>query len=99
MASIAYTAKALQDLEVLADFLASEDPSAAATMLELIAHGIETLALHPLVGRAVERGTRELVISRGRTGYIALYRYLPSRDRVDVLAIRHQREAGFDEAR
>jgi plasmid stabilization system protein ParE len=38
---------------------------------------------------------RELVISKGRTGYVALYRYLPEQDRVDVLAIRHQRESGL----
>jgi plasmid stabilization system protein ParE len=40
---------------------------------------------------------RELVISKGRTGYVALYRYLPEQDRVDILAIRHQRESGLVE--
>lgn len=38
---------------------------------------------------------RELVISRGRTGYLALYRVDEAKARVLVLAIRHQREAGF----
>lgn len=38
---------------------------------------------------------RELVISRGSTGYIALYRYHEIRDVVTVLAIRHQREVGL----
>lgn len=38
---------------------------------------------------------RELVISYGRTGYVALYRFLPLRDEVRVLAIRHQREIGY----
>ncbi len=47
------------------------------------------------VGRPVESGLRELVISRGKTGYLALYRYEEQRDRVLVLAIRHQREAGY----
>ena len=37
----------------------------------------------------------ELVISRGKTGYVALYRYDEARDIVFVLALRHQREAGF----
>jgi len=50
---------------------------------------------HPLVGRIVEDGRRELVISRGKTGYVALYRYDEARDIVFVLALRHQREAGF----
>jgi plasmid stabilization system protein ParE len=38
---------------------------------------------------------RELVISYGRTGYVALYRVAARGDRVEILAIRHQREAGY----
>jgi plasmid stabilization system protein ParE len=38
---------------------------------------------------------RELVISRGRTGYVALYSFEEDRDAVLILAIRHQREAGY----
>jgi plasmid stabilization system protein ParE len=53
------------------------------------------LGQHPLIGRAVESGCRELVISRGRSGYVALYRYDEARDDVLILAIRHQREAGY----
>ena len=36
-------------------------------------------------------------ISRGRTGYVALYQYDAATDVVLVLAVRHQREAGFRE--
>jgi hypothetical protein len=39
---------------------------------------------------------RELVISRGRTGYVALYDWLEAVDAVVILALRHQREAGYD---
>ena len=56
---------------------------------------IEALADHPLLGRPVELGYRELVISRGRSGYLALYRYDEALDEVLILAIRHQREAGY----
>lgn len=97
MATLRYTARALADLEMVADFLAAEDPASAASALELIAHGLEILRLHPLVGRPAERGLHELVISRGQSGYIALYRYLPEQDAVNILAIRHQRQAGFEE--
>ena len=45
-------------------------------------------------GEKVRFGQRGLVISRRHTGYLALYRYLPHTDRVPVLALRHQREAG-----
>ena len=48
-------------------------------------------------GRPVEHGLRELLISRGSSGYVALYRYDPATDVVLVLRVRHQREEGFDE--
>ena len=50
---------------------------------------------HPLVGRPVELGYREMLISRGRNGYIALYKYVVEMDIAIVLAIRHQREGGY----
>jgi plasmid stabilization system protein ParE len=49
----------------------------------------------PLIGRIVERGLRELVISFGRSGYLALYRFVPARREVRILAIRHQRELDY----
>ena len=51
---------------------------------------------HPLIGRPAEAGLRELLISRGRTGYVALYRYNPGDDIVLVLRVRHQREFDFE---
>jgi plasmid stabilization system protein ParE len=38
---------------------------------------------------------RELVISAGRTGYVALYQHDALDHRVRVVAVRHQREAGY----
>ena len=38
---------------------------------------------------------RELVISRGRSGYVALYSFEPVHDACLILAVRHQREAGY----
>ncbi|RPI41291.1 MAG: hypothetical protein EHM59_20485 [Betaproteobacteria bacterium] len=52
---------------------------------------------HPFVGRRIEGEIRELVISFGRTGYVALYRYIAVQDLVRILAIRHQREIGYPE--
>jgi plasmid stabilization system protein ParE len=43
----------------------------------------------------VEGDLRELVISFGETGYIALYRFVVQKDEVRVLALRHQREIGY----
>ena len=53
------------------------------------------LERHPLIGRAVDGEVRELIISRGKTGYTALYSYESIHDTVLILAIRHQREAGY----
>ena len=48
-----------------------------------------------LIGRPCGQGMRELVISRGARGYVALYRYVAGIDTVLVLVIRAQRKAGF----
>jgi hypothetical protein len=37
----------------------------------------------------------ELVISYGRTSYLALYRCVVTCDEIRIPAIRHQRELGF----
>ena len=95
MALVVVTSNAVSDLERLRSVLVDSDPAAANQTIELILAGISVIADHPLIGRLVESNYRELVISRGRSGYIALYRYHETRDAVLVLAIRHQREAGY----
>jgi hypothetical protein len=42
---------------------------------------------------------RELVVSYGKTGFVALYDFLPEHEIVRVLAPRHQREAGYPSIR
>ena len=95
MSELVYTEQALLDLERLSDFLLETDPQAAEDTAVLILDALEILVQHPEIGRKVHFGQRELVISRGRTGYLALYRFLPHVDRVLVLAVRHQRESGY----
>jgi plasmid stabilization system protein ParE len=95
MTELIYTEQALLDLERLSDFLLETDPHAAHDTAVLIFQALEILALHPEIGRKVHFGQRELVISRGRTGYLALYRFLPHIDRILVLGLRHQRESGY----
>jgi len=95
MASVRYAPRALADLERLCQFLAGSDPLVAAQTVDLIVDAVAVLERHPLIGRRAEADLRELVISRGKSGYIALYRHESERNRVLVLAIRHQREAGY----
>ncbi|MES1927314.1 hypothetical protein T31B1_18413 [Salinisphaera sp. T31B1] len=71
------------------------DPAAAAETAYVIVSALRTLADHPLIGRVYADGIRELVISRGRTGYVALYRHMPQRSLIAMLSIRRQRENGY----
>ncbi len=98
MPSLLYTQGALGDLARLAAFLQADDPASAMATAGLIMRAVEILEAHPLVGRVVSGELRELVASRDRTGYIAIYEYQAALDRIMVHAIRHQREAGFEES-
>lgn len=95
MAQLIYSGQAVADLVRLTDFLLESDPVAALETAGLIEEAVAVLRRHPLIGRPVEFDLRELVISRGRTGYVALYSVEEDSDAVLVLAIRHQREAGY----
>lgn len=95
MAVVEFAARALADIDRLAEFLFEDNPREAERTANQIMDAIEMLREHPQIGRPAERGLRELVISRGRTGYLALYTYHETGDRVLVHAIRHQREAGY----
>lgn len=89
------SAEAVEDLERLRDFLLESAPEAALETVDIILDGLQILAGHPQVGRPLAHGLRELVISRGRTGYLALYRYDAQADVALVLAVRHQREGDY----
>ena len=95
MAQVSYTENALANLERAFEFLTQGDPAVAIRAAAAIREAVDTLSRHPLIGRAVEQGLRELVISFGKTGYVALYRFLPQRDEIRVLAFRHQRELDY----
>ena len=86
---------AVRDIDRLADFLLESDPVAASHTGRILIDGFQVLKQHPLMGRPVEQGYRELVISRGNTGYVALYSFDVANDVAIVLSIRHQREAGY----
>ena len=97
MARVVYAEAALADLERIADFLLAHETEDASEIFADIRLAVEALERHPLIGRKVDAEVRELVISRGRTGYVALYRYARALDLAFVLRIRHQREAGYRE--
>jgi plasmid stabilization system protein ParE len=87
--------EAVADLDRLTVFLLQTAPEAAVGTVDLILDALHILSDHPLIGRPLPQGLRELVISRGRTGYLALYRHDETADVVLVLALRHQRESDY----
>lgn len=95
MARVVYSPNALDNLERAVAFLVEAAPDAAADSVSAIRTAVDTLERHPLIGRFVTGEIRELVISFGRTGYVALYRFIPSRDEVRILALRRQRELDY----
>lgn len=95
MALIVLSRQAVADLERFADFLAETNPREAVAIGRVILRALKALKEHPFIGRRHENDLRELVISHGKRGYIALYRFDQAQDVVRVLAICHQREAGY----
>ena len=95
MARIVYSPGALEQLELLIRFLQEQNPAAAIQAAAIISSAINTLQQHPLIGRSLDSEIRELVISYGKTGYIALYRHLPAKGEVRILGIRRQRELNY----
>ena len=95
MAVIVLAVEVKDDLERILDHLTAHDAASPQARIKVIVEALGVLAGSPLIGRPTTGGKRELVIGRGTRGYIALYRYDATRDTVFILAIRNQREAGF----
>ncbi len=97
MTRISYSSAFWDDMERLVDFLMIQNITAALATFDIVTNGIDVLKRHPEIGRLASKdGLRELVISRGSTGYIALYSYDELLDLVHVVSIWHQRESGFN---
>jgi plasmid stabilization system protein ParE len=92
-----WTPFALADMQGIYRFLYSKDTDAARRAVRTIRESIKLLARQPRVGRPVEEmeaSFREWPIEFGSSGYIALYRF--DGDMAAILAVRHQKEAGYD---
>lgn len=96
MSRIVLAPETAEDFErILAHLLASEATDPPARIGEII-RAIDILADNPLIGRPIDAGLRELIIGHGARGDVALYRFDPLLDLVFVLAIRSQREVGYE---
>lgn len=88
---------AFDDLRRLEEFLVESDDPMAGELLDFILDALQVLTHQPAIGRPVDHGLRELIISRRRSGYLARYHLDDAHDLVLVARIRHQRESGYSE--
>jgi plasmid stabilization system protein ParE len=95
MAQVVYSARSLGHLERPFQLVRDKNPAAALIAVTPIQSAVDSLGVHPFIGRRIAGELRELAISYGQSGYVALYRFVASQNEVRVLAIRHQRELGF----
>ncbi len=86
---------AFDDLLRLEEFLSESNDPLAGELLDFILDALQVLTHQPGIGRPVEGGLRELIISRRRSGYLARYELDEADDLVLVARIRHQRESGY----
>lgn len=87
---------ALPDVQRLYRVLVPKSPEAAKRAVQAIRQGVKVLEKQPGVGRPIEDMDdefRDWIIDFGDSGYVARYRV--DQQFVTILAVRHQKEAGF----
>ena len=96
MSHLIWTGAALADVQRLYRFLALKSPDAAGRAVGAIRSQVRLLETQPEVGRPlsdIDPEYRTWPIDFGESGYVVLYRF--DGRQVYILAVRHQREAGF----
>jgi len=96
MPQVILSPSALRDIRRLREFLEPKNPKAAGRAVSRILDALRLLGQHPQMGRMVDEMPdefRELLIAFGHGGYVARYRY--DGGDVEILAVRHYREVGF----
>lgn len=96
---VRFTEEASEDLIRLFDFLLPLGQDAAIRARQTIEDSLTLLEQFPFTCRKAADGAhgprlRELIISFGSTGYVALFE-IDDATTVTVLALRHQREQDF----
>ena len=97
MPAVFLSQAAFDDLLRLEEFLVESDDPLAGESLDFVLDALHVLTHQPGIGRPLEGGLRELIMSRRRSGYLAWYEFDEARDLVLVARIRHQPESGYSE--
>ncbi|GBE07806.1 toxin RelE1 [bacterium BMS3Abin11] len=97
MPRVIFTLGAAKGLERCRLFLVEKNPRASKRAGQVIERVFTLLETSPDIGRPLNNlpELRELTITFGDTGYVALYRHEQVSDTVYILAFRHQKEAGY----
>jgi plasmid stabilization system protein ParE len=93
---LVWSPRALLDVQRLYRFLAAKNIEAAKRAVKNIREGVQRNANQPSSGRPVDDMDpeyREWLVDFGESGYVVLYRY--DGQTAVILAVRHQKEAGF----
>ena len=96
MPRLIWSPQALLDVHRLHRFLAIKNTDAAQRAVQALRQGVRVLGQQPGIGRPIEDMPvefREWVIDFGDSGYVARYRV--DAEAIVILAVRHQKEAGF----
>lgn len=94
---IRYSKSAKEDLLRLYGFLVEQDLAAARKAIDAIRKGVEFLQDFPFTCRKATSEDpllRELIISFGARGYVALFE-IEDNKTITILAVRRQREEDF----
>lgn len=94
---VRFAPAAADDLNRLVEFLAENDVSASARARLAISEALKLLSLFPFSCRKASAENpflREMVITFGRDGYVALFE-IEGANVVTVLSVRHQREDDY----
>ena len=96
MPQVIFAPSAIRDLERLRELLRPKNPAAAKRAGQSIIKAVKVLGPQPQIGRPVpdmSEQYREWPIDFGDSGYVARYRF--DGETVTILAVRHQKEAGY----
>ena len=95
--TVRFTTEAKNDLVRLYDFLLEKDLNVAEQAIDAIYRAVKFLRHFPLSCRKATPETpwlRELLISFGNSGYVALFE-IDNQQTITILAFRHQHEDDY----
>ncbi|NTW88869.1 MAG: type II toxin-antitoxin system RelE/ParE family toxin [Desulfobulbaceae bacterium] len=93
---VEWHAHAILDLQRLKEFIFQQNKEAAERAIRLIKAAVMQITTHPRIGKPVEGfpDYHEIVIPFGTAGYVVRYRI--KGDTALIIAIKHGKEAGFN---